>query len=302
MFGAFPTVYGGPRRWSGRIRLQITMGVLLTGAVADAAAVGTFDNRRWVAIPVVAGWAVLAAALSDRFRWRPPGPLIPVFAVATASAVPARGSDVIAAPLACAGTAMFAILLGVAEHAVFGGRDPRPDPPFPLPAGRQRLHAIRCGAAVAVAGTVATGAGIGRPSWAMVAAVVPLGIPGLRAQVRRGVHRAGGTLLGLGLAAAVLELRLPTIAVVMCLAFLQILTELVVVANYLLALVFITPMALLLVHLSVPGPTAPLLEDRLAETLIGLAVGLTTAALTRQRPGPHRPTKLRDTDYRGAQS
>ncbi|HEY2832151.1 MAG TPA: FUSC family protein [Sporichthyaceae bacterium] len=289
MFGAFPTVYGGPLRWSGRVRLHVAMGLLLTGAVTDAAAVGTFDNRRWVAIPVVASWAVLAAALSDRFRWRPPGPLIPVFAVATAAAVPASGTDVIAAPLVCGATAAFAILLGVVEHTVFPLRDPRPAPPFPLPdRRRQQLHAVRCGVAVAVAGTITTSLGIGRPYWSMVAAVVPLGIPGLRAQLRRGLHRAGGTLLGLALAAVLLELRLPTPAVVVCLALLQVLTELVVVANYLAGLVFITPMALLLVHLSVPGSIGPLLADRLAETLIGLGVGLLTAVLTRRRdvPGP----------------
>ena len=56
-------------------------------------------------------------------------------------------------------------------------------------------------------------------------------------------------------------------------ALLQIVTELVVGRNYGLALLFITPMAMLMGQLAHPQPVGDLLLDRGLETLIGAAVG-----------------------------
>jgi predicted ferric reductase len=64
---------------------------------------------------------------------------------------------------------------------------------------------------------------------------------------------------------------------------LQGLTELVVTRNYGIALLFITPLALVLGQLADPRPTGPLLLDRLVETLLGVAIGTIAAVLTRQR-------------------
>jgi len=61
------------------------------------------------------------------------------------------------------------------------------------------------------------------------------------------------------------------------------LTELVVTSNYALALVFVTPLALLLVRLAVPEPTGLLLRDRLVEILLGVGIGLHVAVATRER-------------------
>ena len=48
--------------------------------------------------------------------------------------------------------------------------------------------------------------------------------------------------------------------------------------NYGLALVFITPMALLMGQLAVEQPVGPLLVDRLVETVIGTTVDLAVVA------------------------
>ena len=64
---------------------------------------------------------------------------------------------------------------------------------------------------------------------------------------------------------------------------LQVLAELLVGRNYALALVVITPLALLMVHLVAPVPARVLLLDRGVETLIGVAVGMVVGYLT--RPG-----------------
>jgi len=286
-FGVFAGVYGGPQRWSGRLRLQVVLGLVLVAAVTSGAAVGVLPTRRWIAIPVVAAWAVITAKLSDRYHWRPPGPMLVVFAVATSAAVPAVPRDVAAACLVSAATATGAVALAAAEHVIFREREPAPGPMWaPASARRQAVHAVRCGVAVSAAGLSATATGIGHPYWAMVASVVPLSVPVLRAQVTRSVHRAAGTLVGLLLAAGFLQLRPGPVVVIIFVALLQGLIELVIARLYGLALVFVTPLALMLVRLAVPVPTSTLLSDRLVETLLGLTIGTAVAAVTRQRADP----------------
>jgi uncharacterized membrane protein YccC len=171
---------------------------------------------------------------------------------------------------------------------LFSTAEPRPR----QPRHRERLHALRCGVAVVLAGLIANAAGLEHPAWAVVAAVVPLAIPGLRNQVRRGLNRVVGTLAGLVLAAVLLTPSLPGWAVILLVAALQGATELFVARNYALAMVFVTPLALLLIQVAAPQPTGRLVATRLTETLIGVSVGIAVAFATRVRPSPdRRPTE-----------
>ena len=287
-FGAFAAVYGGGRRSTTRWRVQATVGGVLTLAVVTGAIVALSPFRSWLAIPIAAVWASAGAALSDRNRWRPPGPMFPVFAVATASAIPSTPATVAAAAIVVLSAAVLAVALGIAEIALMralrrpADPPPRPGPPMPS-AKRQRLHLIRCGIVVLVAGSIATGVGIGHPYWAMVAAVTPLTVFTLRGQVARGIQRVVGTTVGLVLAGLLLALALPTWSILIIIAALQASVELLVVRNYGIALVFITPLALLSVQLADPEPVRTLITDRFVETLVGVSVGVLAAVLTRNR-------------------
>jgi uncharacterized membrane protein YccC len=137
---------------------------------------------------------------------------------------------------------------------------------------------------VLLAGSAATAAGIGHPYWAMVSAVVPLGATGFLPQVVRGLHRVAGTALGLGLTAVLFALDPAGAVLIGVIVLMQVLAELLVGRNYALALVAITPLALLTVHLVAPVPAGVLLVDRGVETLIGVAVGIVVGYLTRPRP------------------
>src|SRR5699024_530006 len=55
---------------------------------------------------------------------------------------------------------------------------------------------------------------------------------------------------------------------------LQFLAEMYVLRNYALALLFITPLALLMVQLAHPQPVGAMLQARVLETAIGVAVGI----------------------------
>ncbi|MFW6774537.1 FUSC family protein [Nocardioides sp. CPCC 205120] len=290
VFGAFAAVYGGSTAARGRWRVQAHAGSLLVAAATTGAAVALSEHRAWLAVPVAAAWAALAADASDRRRWVPPGPLFVVFAVGACSARPTEPHEVPVALGIAGGTAALALALGVLDE-----RRPRPAPPAPAArhtppaADRRRLHVARVAVAVGVAGVLATASGIGHPYWAMVAAVVPLAVPRLRAQVVRALQRALGTTVGIGLAAVLLSVPLSPLAAVLVAAALQGVAELLVVRNYGAALVFITPLALLMGHLAHPEPVGDLVVDRLAETLLGIAVGLLVAWVTRQRPAPAVP-------------
>ena len=73
---------------------------------------------------------------------------------------------------------------------------------------------------------------------------------------------------------------------IVVIAGLQACAELLVVRNYGLALVAITPLALLSMQVAHPEPVGVLVMDRLIETLIGVAVGLLAAVITRDRAAP----------------
>ncbi|WP_229072600.1 FUSC family protein [Actinoplanes sp. DH11] len=156
---------------------------------------------------------------------------------------------------------------------------------------RQALpDAAASAAAALVAGTVATGLGIGHPYWATVAAVAPLAARGRSAQLTRAAHRIAGTLGGLVLAALVLAPGFGPYPAVAILAVLQVTAELLVGRNYGLAMLFITPLALLMNQVAAPRPMAGLLADRGLETVIGGAVACAVIVMAhrarRPRPAP----------------
>lgn len=286
-FGAFASLYGRERVDRPRLVLQLTAGAVMVATVTLGALVGVSAHRQWLSVPVAAVVAVTAAYLSARQGWHPPGSLFAVFGFAAVASIPADSGQVAVAAAVSACSAAFAIVVGnvgalwrrVRRTALVTG----PGRPIGGAVEGAWRYALQSGAGVLLAGLVATGAGIGRPYWAMVAAVVPLVAQELSVQVTRALHRVVGTGLGLGLAWLLFRLDLPGLALVGVVAGLQAGTELFVGRNYALALLCVTPLALMMVHLVAPVPTGRLLADRGLETLIGVAVGVAVGYASRPR-------------------
>ncbi|MFT4264351.1 MAG: FUSC family protein [Nocardioides sp.] len=279
-FGAFTSLYGRERAGVRRTRLQVVVGIVLTACVTLGSVVGLSDERRWLAVPVAALVAGTATWESARRGWHPPGALFPVFAFAAVASVPSGAAEVGTAALCSASAAALSILVGAAGLSI---RRDRPTAPRHGPAAADRprrtgiAHPSLTAASVLAAGLIATGAGIGRPYWAMVAAVVPFAAREWHAQLSRGLSRVVGTAAGLGAAAVLLALDLRGLGIIVAVTVLQALAELVVGRSYALALVAVTPLALLMVNLAAPLPTGTLLAERAVETLVGTAVGLIVA-------------------------
>lgn len=282
-FGAFASVYGRGESHRARFVMQVTVGMLLTAAVTLGILVGCLDSRAWVAIAASAAVAAVGAVLSDLQQWHPPGPMFFVFAVASTASIPAQPGTAATAAVVASAAAAFAVLVGAVGAVRSGWGAPRPRPARSIDHALRR-HVARSVVAVALAGTIATSVGIGRPYWAMIAAVVPLAARELDAQLTRALQRAAGTTIGLLLAAVLLELQLSGLVVILIVTALLAMTEVLVGRNYALALVTITPLALLMVHLASPTPTGVLLWDRWIETIIGVVVGAGVGYLTRARP------------------
>jgi hypothetical protein len=285
-FGAFTSLYGRERTDRARLALQVEAGATQVLAIVLGVLVAQLEQRAWVAVPVA---ALVAAAVSYRSSvrgWHPPGALFQVFAFATVASTPATPGDLVPAVLVGSAAALFAVLVGYAGAAVRRVRGSvAAGSATPIGGAVEAVtrYALQSGAGVLLAGSLATAASIGRPYWAMVSAVVPLVARDLAAQLTRGLHRVVGTGLGLLVAWALLALDVQGLVLVLVVALLQAGAELFVGRNYALALVFVTPLALLMVHLVLPVPTRELLVDRGVETLIGVAVGIAVGYVS--RPG-----------------
>ncbi|WP_445995843.1 FUSC family protein [Okibacterium fritillariae] len=298
-FGSFAALYGRNVRYRHRFLMQLSAAVVLVGAVVLGVVVAGMPSHEWWIVGIGAAWATLVAVLSDVFRWNPPGPLFGVFALCAVASVPPGPDSLLIAFVVSSGAAVVSLLVGGAgsvivrraraDERVAASARPADAPSNPvarrrtrlLPDGAQRLaHAARFGVAAALAGGLSTALGIGHPYWAMIAAVVPLVAVRLSHSALRATHRIVGTFLGLILAAILLSAQPSGLAAIALVVALQIAAELFVTRNYGFALLFVTPLALVMIDLAHPTDTATLIVDRLVETALGTVVALLVAAAT----------------------
>jgi uncharacterized membrane protein YccC len=307
VFGALTGMYGRTEPHQLRLRHQGQAAVLLLAGVGVGVFLSIQHIHSWALVITEALFAGAGSLFTDRTALKPAGPFFGILALGACASVPAAVPWA-AAVLIGAGSAAFSILVG------FGGwflgrewqRGWRRDVTM-LRGARRRaawLHAARYVTAVGVAGAVGVLSGSGHPHWAMAAAAVPLAGADLPSSVYRGIHRIVGTLLGLVVVAAILLpwpgsplLAFPghEAAVMACLVVvLQFSTELFMTRHYGLAMVFFTPVILMIGQLAAPADPRVLVAERAAETLVGAAVGILVVVLIRRRrpAAPGRPGSL----------
>lgn len=149
-----------------------------------------------------------------------------------------------------------------------------------------RHTAIRVTLASAAAGWIALACGLEHPLWATMGAIAALQGLSFTHTVQRGIQRLigniGGAVIAAGLIAASLGFWQAVVAVVV----LQTAAELMVLVNYALTTLAVTPMALVLTGLTSPiSPEAGM--TRILDTLIGVVIGVLIAAVTISRTDRH---------------
>ncbi|NKZ88590.1 FUSC family protein [Rhodococcus hoagii] len=181
-----------------------------------------------------------------------------------------------------------------------GGVGDRPTPRTELPAPARMLHvarvnvrsaavrhtAYRVVAASAAAGWLAWACGLAHPLWASMGAIAALQGLNFTQTVQRGIQRLVGNICGAVIAAGLIALSLGFWQAVVAVIVLQTAAELMVLVNYALTSLVVTPMALVLT-----GFTAPITPEagmtRILDTLIGVVVGVLVAAVTVSRADRH---------------
>lgn len=143
-----------------------------------------------------------------------------------------------------------------------------------------RANALRIGVGVAAGTAVGLLLDEQRGIWVGLTTSAVLQASNVTLTLERTVQRAAGTIVGVGVAAAVLALNPTAGMVVLALAVCQTLMQATLFTAYGVATVFATPIALLIVDLGLPGtPAGSLVCARVVDTLLGCAVGLAARRL-----------------------
>lgn len=290
VFGALTGVYGRVEPHWLRLKHQTFAGIIMGFSVVGGVAVaGRVADWGLVALStVIAGVLSLAA---DYLRLRPAGPFFYLFAFTGSASIPFRGA-LWEAALTTAGSVAVVLFLGFAGRLRARHADPRrglreaPHPPWP----RMLVHAGRYTVAIGAAGSLATLAGLGHSYWAMVAAAAPIAAADATGGLVRAVHRTVGTYGGVLLTAFLLTIDWRPLQLAVLLAALQFVGEVFVIRHYSIALVFMTPVALMMTEFVAAKPAGVLVTDRAVETTIGAAVAFIVILLTtRRQRRPGRP-------------
>lgn len=280
-FGGFAALYGRNDGYADRVRMQAAAGATMVAAMLIGTTLSLLSAPTPARILVVALVAAGVASLAESWQWHPPGGLFAVFAAGACASLPAVPQALLNAAIVGGSSAVFAVALtaaiAVLRIGVRWGSAARTS----RAPGRDTLAqaaTVAAGAALAgAAGLVLVG---DHWYWAMVAAVAALGGAQLTARLIRGIQRLIGTVLGVLIAAGLLALQLPPVVTILVAVVCQVGAELYVSRNYGIAMVFVTPLALLMVALAVPADPGRMLSDRLLDTVIGVGVGTAVALVS----------------------
>jgi hypothetical protein len=275
-------MYGRDEPHQLRVIHQAQAAAMLVAGATIGISLAAMDVRPWVLVATEAALAAAGSVIADKIRLKPAGPFFAIFALGACAWVPLAVSWW-CATLICLGSAGFSVLIGFAGWIRARTWQPgasRALAPVDSPAAR--IHALRYLLAVGTAGSAGLLMGIGHPYWAMAAAAVPLAAETLRGRIQRGVQRVIGTLAGVGGTALILLPQPCVTALALVVIALQFFTELFTARHYGLALVFFTPLILIMTLLANPSDPASLNADRALETLVGVAAGIVVALCIRE--------------------
>jgi len=295
VFGALTGMYGRNEPHQLRLKHQAQAALILVGGLTIGVFLSVNHIHSWWLVLVATLFAGAGSLYSDRVRLKPIGPFFGILALGACASVP-TSVPFTTAILIGAASAAFSLVVGFAGW--FRRRTWVAGAAREAPALRGSLrhaalvHAARYSLAVSAAGAIGVLSGSGHPHWAMAAAAVPLAGADLPSRVHRGIHRIVGTFLGLAVVAVVLfpgplsplqyfpghSALVLAVVVMLC----QFPTELFMARHYGWAMVFFTPVVLLIAQLAAPMDPGVLVMERAIETFIGAVVGISVAVFVRK--------------------
>ena len=296
VFGALTGMYGRAESHQLRLKHQAQAAAVLVTGVSVGTFLSVSHIHSWGLVVVEALLAGVGSLFSDKVRLKPNGPFFGILALGACASVPAQ-IPLLAAVLICAASAAFSMVVGFAGWLRYRVWERGAVRDIPASSAELRrgaaLHAVRYVLAVGAAGACGVLTGSGHPHWAMAAAAVPLAGADMPSRLLRGIHRIAGTFLGLVIVAVVLYPgplsplqyfpgQTELILVLLVIGF-QFPTELFMARHYGWAMVFFTPVILLMTQLAAPADPGVLVVERGVETFVGAVVGIAVAVLVQSR-------------------
>ena len=291
--GAFVSLYSTHLRAGERARVLPFVGLYLILCAAFGVLLAPSMPLLLTGLVIV---STVSSALAFAFRLGAPGPVFLVLMYGLASSITGVGehggerhNDPWLFTLALSCGVAFSCLVACAPLLRRSARA-RPIRPMrevlpgPWLGPGERMLTIRITLA-AILGTVLTAAFFDpqRAYWTVCASIAVVGLSAVRSySIGRGLHRTVGTLVGAGLYLGIAPLGAHPLVLVLMLGLLQFAIEYVVVRNYALALVFITPLVLLLTGAALVGSDhVTTATERVIDTAVGSAIAIVTAVLHR---------------------
>ncbi len=284
--GAFTALYGAAlSRWD---RLRV-LPVAAIGLVIASGLGALGSSSEWLTDLMLVTVAAMGCVLSLGTALGPPGPIMFVLVAAVSAHLAApvshdgAGFDRFMVPALVAVGALIAYLVIVAPLLIPSIRrreviasKAREKPLWNIAFdATAKAISIRVIIAVAIASLFNQPLGGYRSYWVVIAAVAVLqSSPSRRLTNIRAFQRLLGTILGVGIFAFIGFSKPPAAAVVAIVVLLQFAIEVVVVRNYGLALIFITPLALTIYTASRSGDLLPIIRGRISDTLLGAGIAL----------------------------
>lgn len=262
--------------------------ILLLATLTQTLAVFVMSATGWLGMALAAKLLLLTLACGIFFfvavagRFGPPGPLIFIFAAGAAMRNPTSLLDVLERSAITAAVALLAwAICAATEH--FRHHPPREDPPPPSPAHSSPdllIASTRSAVAAGIAAFTSYAFGAAYPFWAAMGALAVLQGAHLHIGMNRALQRMAGTVAGAILVWLILAQNPSFWVVFAILVVLQYVTEVIIGFNYGLGQILVTPMALLMTRLAVPGVDGTaMVSERILDTLLGAAIGITIAIL-----------------------
>lgn len=307
--GGFVALYGAAMS---RMRRAAVLPFVVLGLVASAAVGVSTSWSLPLGLLALFLVAAVAAVLCLGTRIGPPGPVFFALIAGVSGYLTAPveiggvGRDPVTVVTMVAVGSVFAYLVQIAPLALTGyRRKDRDRYREEAPHSRSRFlfndESIAIAARViivaGVAVVVSVPLGIDRAYWVVVAGVaVVQNVVHLRLTALRAAHRVLGTLVGVGVYALIAFLEPRGALLALVLAALQFVVELLVTRNYGLALMLITPLALIISTYGAGADVAVIVRERAIDTVLGagIAVAVILVAVARRRIRSRRHPEAAD--------
>ncbi|WP_062294611.1 FUSC family protein [Demequina phytophila] len=301
--GAFTVPYFAALPRLERLRLRPLAGLVLVLTSVLGAFLASYP---WLSAIGLIGVTVAIGIAVHGYRLGPPGPLFPILVYGMSGHAVNGGVPPATLVLTVAAGCAWAVVASIAPLVRRVHWQVKPRPLSVLLArpdwDRGAKELVWRTAIVAVLGTALSLLYVDpdRAYWTVAAGVVVIGVvPGRGPALTRGLHRAVGTVAGVGVYLAIAYSGMPPLALALTLGALQFVTELAISRHYAIAVTAVTPMALVIVTASA-GELGDLgvTGERILDTLLGAGLAVATALLHAPAPpdpaGRHAPPHRAD--------